>query len=313
MALATTLYVIIFGIISDSYKEQSEILIPYTFNRTFFFSVEGDAFYYNQLPYNYKQIVWPCIWEGSSVLSKYRMDNLLKISQGIDSDLSSSIKIANQSNLSNIKTTLSELKTELNDIRLLNTHMMAQPGKEYDPNEIILRLNTYMDCKNVGIYRKTFGDHWFDLDTRRSCGGSCKAHVFFVFNEKDCPANAVKVRPGAGFDWKRENLQKIRQCLYFVGADGEITDYTDSVNLSVEYDEIRTSIGEIAGCAFAQDPTVLRTDLKQIFDAYVEKLRTYVVESRALVVSIDAKLDKLIGTNTMAEIDNLNSHISGTI
>jgi hypothetical protein len=105
LALATTLYVIIFGIISDSNKEQSQILIPYTFNRTFFYSVEGDAFYYQQLPDNYKQIVWPCIWEGSSLLSKYRMDNLLKISQGIDSDLYESIKIANQSNLSDIKTT----------------------------------------------------------------------------------------------------------------------------------------------------------------------------------------------------------------
>ena len=190
---------------------------------------------------------------------------------------------------------------------------MAQPGKEYDPNEIILRLNTYMDCRNVGIYRKNHGDHWFDLDTRRSCGGFCKAHVFFVFNEKDCPANAVKVLPGAAFSWKRENLDKIRQCLYFVGADGQVTDYTDATNLSVPYDEIRSTIGEIAGCSFAQDPTVLRTDLEQIFDAYMNKLRTYVVESRALVGVIDAKLDKLIGTDTMAEIDKLNSHISGTI
>lgn len=307
-------FIIIFAIISDSYEEQSIILAPYVLNRTFFYSVEGDAFYYNKLPGNFKEILWPCLYQGNSLLTKDRMDNFVKISTIVDDDLSTAIRIANQTNLSGIKIEYDSLISELNLIRSVELHMNSQPEEQFDPVELLIRLNTYMDCGVTPIYRKAFDGNkvWYDIDTKRSCGGFCKAQILIVFHEKDCPPGLAKIKPISGFYFTNSDLDT-RKCQYLIDDTGALTDTTDAINNHDNYLQIRDAVSNAHGCIFVQDPTVLRGELYKIFDQYLYRLRVYIVETQVIVDEIKDKLDNLMPPNTKDAIDTLNNDIQTSV
>ena len=92
-------------------------------------------------------------------------------------------------------------------IKTLEVQMEERPGNEYDPSELLLRLNAYVDCGETPIYRRAYGETWYDIDNKRSCGGGCKTQIHVVFNEKDCPANADKILPALNFQFKMSDLE----------------------------------------------------------------------------------------------------------
>lgn len=100
--------------------------------------------------------------------------------------------------MSGIKNDYANLKQNLQDVSYMKIQMESRPGEEYDPKEILLRLNTYMDCGVSVIYRKMFGTTYYDLDTKRSCSNNCKTRMLIVFNEVECPSDTVKIQDPTG-------------------------------------------------------------------------------------------------------------------
>lgn len=257
--ICISVFTIIFVIFSDTFREISQMTIPYTLNRTFFHSVESDAFYFDLLPTNFKEIVYPCLWEGGDLLTTKNMSQLVSISQRVDDDLKTALSISGRTNLTDIIVVFNSLKDEITSINKLQIQIDEIPNDEFDVKEILKRLNSYTDCSDYTNYSRKFSnDNFYNINQVTFCGGVCKARLRFVFSALDCLPSDTRLE--STVNWTDAELKSATtKCLFFVKQDGTVNDYTDAITPHADYEKIRNSIIRIANCDPNQDPGILKT------------------------------------------------------